>query len=187
MKLIIGLGNPGEQYGKTRHNTGWRALNFLAGKTDWQGQNKFKALVATAKIAGTKVILAKPETFMNNSGLAASQLKNFYKIKKEDILIIYDDLDLPLGTLRLRAGGSAGGHQGLASVLGGLTSESVARLKIGVAEGRPGIQKIPSEEYVLKNFSRKGEKTLAKVLRQVPEIVERWLKGKIIDTTFNIK
>lgn len=187
MKLIIGLGNPGEQYASTRHNAGWRAVKFLAGEAGWRREEKFKALAAVGKIAGQKVILAKPETFMNNSGLAAAKLKNFYKIKNQDILVIYDDIDLPLGTTRLRLDGSAGGHQGLDSVLRTLGSKEIARLKIGIAEGRPGKQKIPSEDYVLKNFSKKGEEILQKVLQLLPEIVEKWVKREIMDTTINVK
>ena len=186
MKLIIGLGNPGEKYEKNRHNTGWRAVEFLAGEAGWNREEKFKALTNVVKLAGQKVVLTKPETFMNNSGQAAAKLKNFYKIKNQDILIIYDDIDLLLGTARLRLQGSSGGHHGLDSVLKSLKSEAIARLKIGIAEGRSGKQKIPSEQYVLKNFSKKGEEVLGKVLCLLPDVAAGWVKGDIKDLTSKV-
>lgn len=178
MKLIIGLGNPGEQYEKTRHNTGFRAVDVLAAHDGWKLSEKFSAEIAETKINNAKVLLAKPQTFMNNSGQAAAKLVRFYKIKKEDVLIIHDDIDLVVGTLRLRPHGSSGGHQGMQSVLSSLESETIARLKIGIAEKRGGKQKVSSESYVLAHPSKAAEATIKKSLALAPEVVERWIGGE---------
>ncbi len=176
MKLIIGLGNPGEQYEKTRHNTGFRAVDSLVDKKDWKENDKFNSLVADIKIGKSKAIFAKPQTFMNKSGEAVGKIARYYKIKKEDILVIFDDIDLLAGTIRLRPSGSTG-HQGMASVLKTLKTENLARLKIGIAEKKAGKQRVPSEDYILKPASKSGETTIKKSLKKVPEIVEVWIKG----------
>jgi PTH1 family peptidyl-tRNA hydrolase len=181
MKLIIGLGNPGEDYEKTRHNTGFRAVDVLADKDDWKMNDKFNAEIAEVKIGKSKIILAKPQTFMNKSGDAVGKITRYYKIKKEDILIIFDDIDLLTGTLRLRPDGSSGGHQGMQSVLTSLKSEKIARLKIGVAETKTGKQRISSEDYILKPASKAGEAKIKKSLKLTEEIIELWLSGT--DTT----
>ncbi len=182
MKLIIGLGNPGAPYEKTRHNTGFHAVDVLAGKNKWKLSDKLNAEITETKIGKTKVTLAKPQTFMNNSGLAASKLARFYKIKREDILVIHDDIDLVAGTLRLRPVGSSGGHQGMQSVLSSLKSDNVARLKIGIAEKKGGKQKLASEDYVLKSPSKQAEATIKKSLKLVPELVESWIGGAMTTT-----
>lgn len=177
MKLVIGLGNPGKQYEKTRHNTGFHAVDVLAGASNWKLSKKFSAEIAETKIGAHKVLLAKPQDFMNNSGLPAAKLVRFHKIKKEDVLVIYDDIDLVAGTLRVRTGGSSGGHQGMQSVLAGLKTDKIARLKIGIAEKFGGKQKISSEDYVLKAPSKKAAEILKKSLALVPEIVASWASG----------
>ena len=178
MKLIIGLGNPGEQYKNQRHNTGFRALDELADKKSFKQNDKFNALISDSKIGKSKVILAKPLTFMNNSGDAVGKIARFYKIKKQDILIIFDDIDLMIGTLRLRQEGSSGGHRGIESVIATLKTEKIARLKIGIAEKKAGKQRVSSEDYILKPASKDAEKILKKSLKQVPDIVEEWLVGE---------
>ncbi|OJI07635.1 aminoacyl-tRNA hydrolase [bacterium CG10_46_32] len=177
MKLIIGLGNPGKQYEHTRHNTGFHAVDIVAGKNKWKLVDKFSTEMCETKIGKSKVLLAKPQTFMNNSGLAASKLARFYKIKKEDILIIYDDIDLIVGTLRLRPEGSSGGHQGMTSILQSLKSEKIARLKIGIAEKQGGKQRVSSEAYVLKPPSKAGAEAIKKSLALVTAITEQWIDG----------
>jgi len=185
MKLIIGLGNPGEQYEKTRHNTGFRAVDVLVDNSDWKMNDKFNAEIAEAKIGKAKALLSKPQTLMNKSGQAVGKIARYYKVKKEDILIIYDDIDLVVGTLRLRPSGSSGGHQGMQSTLSALKTENVARLKIGIAEKKGGKQKLASEEYVLKPPSKAGEEALKKSLKLVPEIIEQWIDGET-NTTVNV-
>lgn len=175
MKLIIGLGNPGSHYAKTRHNTGWRALDVLAGKAVWQAAKKLPSLVAAVNLKGAKVLLAKPQTYMNKSGAAVRALVNFYKIPLPDILIIYDDIDLLVGTTRLRRRGSSGGHQGLASVITALKTENIARLRLGIAEKTAGKQPVPAEDYVLRPFSRAAEVKIKKTLRRLPMLTEQWI------------
>lgn len=175
MKLIIGLGNPGSKYANTRHNTGFRAVDVLAGNTKWQADKKFSSQIVELKKNGAKIILAKPQTFMNESGRAARLLIDYYKIPLADILVIGDDLDLLLGQTRLRASGSAGGHNGLASIIAHLGTEHFARLRIGIAEEKTGKQDLLSEDYVLRPFSKGGEAIIKKSLATLPEILGGWL------------
>ena len=117
MRLIVGLGNPGTKYKNTRHNLGFRAVDVLAGEAKWQDSKKFHAQTAEINLNDEKIILAKPQTFMNESGSAVRRLMDFYKIPASDVLIIYDDIDLLVGDTRLRAEGGSGGHNGMASVI----------------------------------------------------------------------
>ena len=175
MKLIIGLGNPGSKYAPTRHNTGWRAVDVLAGNTKWQTDKKFRSQIVELNKDGAKIILAKPQTFMNESGQAVRLLTDYYKIPLTDVLVICDDIDLLLGETRWRGSGGSGGHNGLASVIAHLGTERFGRLRIGVAEEKTGKQDIPSEDYVLQPFSKNGEAIIKKSLATVPEIVKSWL------------
>lgn len=180
MKLIIGLGNPGTKYELTRHNTGFRALDILAGQSAWKISKKFQSELAEAVMAKTKIILAKPQTFMNKSGTTVAALARFYKIKPADVLIIYDDIDLLVGQLRWRPAGSAGGHNGMASVITSLGTNAVARLRIGIAERTAGKQLIPAEDYVLRPFTKIGEDKIKKSLARVPEIVAEFVSRKLL-------
>lgn len=168
MKLIVGLGNPGKEYEKTRHNIGFRVLDQLV--SDWKGMKKFKGQIAKTG----KIIYLKPQTYMNNSGDSVLAVKQFYKIKPKDIIVIYDDIALPLGKLRIRGNGSAGGHKGVDSIIKKLKSQSFIRLRIGIANNRS--DKIPSEKFVLQKFSANEEKKLKKIIQQSSEAVEMILK-----------
>ncbi|MGN1398557.1 MAG: aminoacyl-tRNA hydrolase [Erysipelotrichaceae bacterium] len=142
MKMIVGLGNPGKQYEKTRHNTGFMVLDRIADKLNIEiNKKEFNALTARNK----QLILVKPQTYMNNSGQAVSQIINYYQIDIEDILVIYDDLDLKYGQLRLRPKGSSGGHNGIKSIINYLHSEDFKRIRIGI-EKNPLID---TADYVL--------------------------------------
>lgn len=176
MKLIIGLGNPGAKYAVTRHNAGFRAVDVLAGHTKWRANKKFNAHIAEIRKGDEAIILAKPQTFMNESGAAARLLIDFYKIPLASVLVIYDDIDLILGETRLRASGGSGGHNGLASVIAHLGTEAIARLRLGIAEEKTGKQNIPAEDYVLQPFSLDGEIKIKKTLAQAPELVQVWLR-----------
>ncbi len=147
MKLIIGLGNPGSQYEHTRHNVGFRVVDMLAAQYSWRWERQHRALIASGNIAGEKVVLAKPITFMNNSGEAVGDLVRWYKLQPEDILVIYDELDLPQGHIRLRAKGSAGGHNGLNSVIHHLHTNQFPRIRVGI--GRPAHHRPETINYVL--------------------------------------
>ena len=139
MKLIAGLGNPGSKYAGTRHNAGFRALNHLAEKYGIQvGENRFNGLIGRGVIEGEKVILVKPLTFMNNSGQCVRAAADYYRIAPEDIIIIYDDISLAPGQLRIRKNGSAGGHNGVKSLIAHLGGQDFARIRVGVGEKPEG-------------------------------------------------
>lgn len=146
MKLLAGLGNPGKEYALTRHNSGFMVIDCLAAKLKLNfNEEKFQASYTLYHLGAETFILAKPLTYMNNSGEAIAALKNYYKLKLEDIIIVHDDLDLPLGKLRLREKGSGGGHKGMGSIISLLGSEEIKRLRIGI--GRD--EKIAVKDYVL--------------------------------------
>ncbi len=170
MKLVVGLGNIGDKYLFTRHNAGFMVLDKICGefKTDKQ----LKSLVAKQ----TGVIYAKPTTFMNLSGEAVRALTDYYGIDLDDILIIYDDLNLDLGTIRFRPDGSDGGHNGIKSIIKHLGSKDFARLKIGVGPQPP----IPSESFVLQNFPKEQHNALKEVLQKSVEAVEFYLGNDMV-------
>ena len=135
MYIIVGLGNPGRKYENTRHNLGFITIDRLASKHDIKVDKiKFKALVGDGRIAGQKVLLVKPQTYMNLSGESVREVANFYKVEPDEIIVIYDDLDLPLGNLRIRKSGSAGTHNGMKSVVYQLKSDQFPRVRIGIGQ-----------------------------------------------------
>ncbi len=147
MKLVIGLGNPGSQYEQTRHNVGFRVVDKLAAQLGWHWERRGRTMVASGTIGPEKVTLVKPLTFMNNSGEAVGELMRWYKLQPEDVLVVYDEIDLPAGKLRLRPNGSAGGHNGLDNVIRHLHTNQFPRLRIGV--GRPTHQRAETINHVL--------------------------------------
>ena len=153
MKLIVGLGNPGEEYEGTRHNTGFIMLDFILGKKAiWKESGITKALENKNSELGKPASFLKPTTFMNNSGNAVAQVKDKNKLKLDDIIIIYDDIDLPIGTMKLSFNKSSGGHNGLESVIKKLKSREFLRIRIGIAATTPSgkIKKPKGEEAMLK-------------------------------------
>ncbi len=137
MKLIVGLGNPGKEYEKTRHNAGFMALDKLADKLGVSVTTaKWNALIAVTRIEGQAVVLMKPLTYMNLSGSAVSQAVQFYKIENCDILVMHDDMDLPVGSLRIRKKGSSGGQKGMESILSSLQTKDINRIRIGVGRDK---------------------------------------------------
>lgn len=182
MKLIVGLGNPGIQYAATRHNIGFEALDTLAETSHISvNKNKFKALIGEGSIGGEKVVLMKPQTYMNLSGEAVGACSSWYKINPDDIIILYDDVSLEVGQLRIRKSGSAGGHNGIKSIIAHLGTEKFPRVKIGVGEKPPGWN---LADYVLGRFSEEEIKVLCPRLKEVAEAVEVIVK-KDIDTAMN--
>lgn len=161
--LIVGLGNPGENYARTRHNIGFRAVDCLAGQLGAKiDRAKFRGLYGQATYKGLKLILLKPQTFMNNSGLSVMDAARFYKLPPERVIVLFDDISLDVGRLRVRAEGSAGGHNGIKSIIGGLNSQSFPRVKIGVgAKPHPDYE---LADWVLSNFTKDEEKLLAPVI-----------------------
>ena len=173
MKLVVGLGNPGLKYAQTRHNFGFMVIEELVrrhGVTLTAGS--FSALSGSVRINGEKVILLMPQTFINNSGRAVGPAANYYRIAPEDILVIYDDLDLALGEVRLRAKGSAGGHNGMKSIIAALGTQEFARLRLGI--DRP----THSEEvinYVLSNFPKADQPLVEEVITTAADAAELWI------------
>ena len=175
--LIVGLGNPGPQYVASRHNIGFRCLERLAAAHDLAFHKRQKqAQVARGTIHGQPVILAKPQTFMNESGRAVVPLAHFYRVVLERLLVVYDDLDLPLGAVRLRPEGGSGGHKGMRSVIEHLGSQDFPRLRIGI--GRPPGRMDPAA-YVLQDFSADEEPLLEGTLERAVVAIETWLREGI--------
>jgi len=187
-KMIVGLGNPGPEYALTRHNVGFQTLDVLAerhglGFDRFQkrarlgiGQLALRGDPESPRNSVYRVVLAKPMTYMNASGEAVGPLAAFYKIAPQDILVVCDDLDLPLGKIRLRPGGGSGGQKGLASISKALGTEEYPRLRVGI--GRPPGQMEPTD-YVLQKFSAGQEKEMAFVRDRATDAIETWLTDGI--------
>jgi peptidyl-tRNA hydrolase, PTH1 family len=176
-RLIVGLGNPGKRYERTRHNVGFRVIDALADR--WMCSRSKAAFggqlgeATTARGADrVKVWLFKPETFMNASGRAVGEVMRFYKLPIENVLVVYDDLALPLGKLRARADGSAGGHKGLADIIQVLGTNVVPRLRVGI-DAPPVPMK--AEDYVLGKFTKDDEVTIKQAIAKSTDAVETWL------------
>ena len=175
--LIAGLGNLGPKYAANRHNVGFRCLERLAADHGLTFDKRQKqARVALGTIGGRRVVLVQPQTFMNESGRAVVPLARFYKIEPERMLVIYDDLDLPLGTVRLRPEGGSGGHKGMRSIIEHLGGQNFSRLRIGI--DRPPGQMDPAA-YVLQNFSAEEEPLLEETLQRAVAAIETWLREGI--------
>jgi peptidyl-tRNA hydrolase, PTH1 family len=179
--LIVGLGNPGEEYARTRHNIGFQCVNELARRHSLDfGKKIAKSRVAEGQIAGQRVALAKPFTYMNLIGQAVVSLSQWYKIAPaQDLLVIYDELDLPFGVLRLRERGSAGTHNGMKSVVGQLGSQVFPRLRIGIGQGPPGRD---AASYVLGRFTREEQEQLPEIIGRAADAVEVVVREGLIAT-----
>jgi peptidyl-tRNA hydrolase, PTH1 family len=178
--LIVGLGNPGKQYERTRHNIGFMVIDALSRQYHimGKGETRFNAIVGTGMIAGHPVVLVQPTTFMNLSGEAVSKLLHFYKIPLERCIVIYDEAALPFGKLRLRADGSSAGHNGIKSIiqcLGGNDKFLRIRLGVGRPGDEPGNQK-PMHHHVLSRFSDEEDKYLARIIEAASEAVNEILQ-----------
>jgi len=173
--LLIGLGNPGREYANTRHNVGFMLVDRIAVRLDARGMKvQSKAIVMTANYEGHKLILAKPQTFMNLSGQSVQGLAHFYKIPLTNLMILSDDLDLPFGTIRIRASGGPGGQRGLSSILERLGTKDIPRLRLGI--DRPPGRMDPAD-YVLQNFSRGDLKSLSEILDHAADAVLEFVKN----------
>ena len=151
-KLVIGLGNPGEEYKNHRHNIGFIIIDKLAQNLSLKFENnKKKSLFTRAKVNNTDLILLKPQTFMNLSGESAIYISKFFNIKPEDIIVVYDDMDIPFGTFKIKKGGSSGGHNGIKSLIAQLQTDDFIRVRVGI--GRPSFGK-KVNDYVLSSFSK---------------------------------
>ena len=165
--LIVGLGNPGLAYRHNRHNVGFMVADALAEKLEIPLKRvKFKAQIGNGKLEGIPIIIAKPLTFMNNSGEAVAPLVRYFKVPLERLLVIHDDMDLPLGTLRMRPSGGSAGHNGMLSIFDKLGTNAIPRLRVGI--GRPPGRMDPAD-YVLQDFPRSEEELLSMVIAQACE------------------
>ena len=155
--LYVGLGNPGRQYSKTRHNVGFNVLNTFAKEVNLEfDQKKFKAVYGKVKLNDVEVYAVKPETYMNLSGEAVREIANYYKIETEAIIVIHDDIDLPLGKLRLRRNGSGGGHNGMKNIINNMNTSEIKRIRVGVDNNKL----IDQKDYVLGKFNKDEEKVM---------------------------
>jgi len=161
--MVVGLGNPGKEYEKTRHNVGFRSVELLAGQLKTKiDRIKFKALTRMVNHQGKKILLVEPQTYMNLSGAAVSALATYYKVKPDHILVIFDDISLPVGRIRVRRDGSAGGHNGIKSIIQSLGTDQFPRVKVGVgAKPHPDYD---LADWVLSKFSAQEEKALGPAL-----------------------
>lgn len=168
--LVVGLGNPGSQYEATRHNVGFRAVDALAKEAGVKiDRAKFQALTAQATVGGVRVLLMKPQTYMNLSGVAVKQAADFYKVPPERVLVLFDDIDLDVGRLRIRRNGSAGGHNGIKSIISSLGSQEFPRIKIGVgAKPHPDYD---LADWVLSRFTLAEQKLLDPAIEHAAEAV----------------
>jgi peptidyl-tRNA hydrolase, PTH1 family len=176
--LIVGLGNPGAEYALTRHNAGVLLVEKLAAKwkCDWANEKKFRARVAKTVQVGRRILLCEPQTFMNLSGETVGALMNFYQLPLQQLIVVVDDADLPLGTIRLRGSGSSGGHHGIESVEQHLASREFARLKIGIGR-KDNLREITG--HVLGRFDKTENELLEKVLDRASGQVETWLEAGV--------
>ena len=183
MKMIVGLGNPGKQYENTRHNIGFMALDRLADSygVSWSQETKFQAKVASAMVDGEKILLVKPMTYMNESGQAVEKMSQYYKIDPDNMLIIYDDLDLPTGKLRLRQSGSAGGHNGIKSIISHLGTSNFKRIRTGI--DRPDKQSVV--DYVLGELRRDEQDKLSSSFDYIQSAIDLWLQSNDFNQVMN--
>lgn len=172
MFLIVGLGNPGREYNNTRHNIGFDAIDVIADKYNIEvSRIKFKGVYGEGFVNGEKVILLKPTTYMNLSGESVREVMDFYKLSEEDILIIYDDVSLDVGRIRIREKGSAGGHNGIKSIIANIGTDVFSRIKVGVGKPQGDLVK-----HVLGTFSKEDREDLNKVLEAVAMASETIIK-----------
>ena len=179
MKLIVGLGNPGKTYARNRHNAGFLCLNYFARLHSIRFDHRqCQARVGIGKMSGEKLLLAEPRTFVNLSGSSVAGLVQKHKIPLSDLLVIYDDLDLPLGKIRLRQSGSSGGHKGMNSIISALGSEDFPRIRVGIGRPQTEEQSISEDaiiNYVLSDFSPQEEAIVKPAIAKVAEAIDCFL------------
>lgn len=178
MKVIVGLGNPGSKYEGTRHNAGFMVIDRLADQWNIDvKQAKFRSVVGEGRVGSEKILLVKPVTYMNLSGEAVHQVVDFYKIDLDDLLVIYDDLDLPPGKIRLRQKGSAGGHNGIKSIISHLGTQEFNRIKVGIGRPGPGGDVV---SYVLSPFSNEQKEEVLEGIELAAKACVTWIESSFI-------
>ncbi|HEY1923099.1 MAG TPA: aminoacyl-tRNA hydrolase [Tepidisphaeraceae bacterium] len=196
MRLVVGLGNPGNEFVATRHNIGWEALDELAARLGWIGKkdefgrlakNKFDGLVLDGSVsihsgATEKVLLLKPTTYMNDSGRSVQAAMAFYQVSPAEMLVVLDDLALPCGKIRIRPGGSPGGHNGLKDIERAIGTDQYPRLRIGIDPAPP---RVPGRDYVLGRFSEEQRRAIGPALERSAAAILTWIE-KGIETAMNV-
>ncbi|MRS26076.1 aminoacyl-tRNA hydrolase [Bacillus sp. RIT694] len=185
MKLIVGLGNPGREYELTRHNIGFMAIDELAKRWNISlNEQKFKGIFGAGFVNGEKVMLLKPLTYMNLSGESIRPLMDYYKIDVEDFVVLYDDLDIPVGKLRLRMKGSAGGHNGVKSTISHLGTQEFQRIRMGIDRPKNGMKVV---DYVLGRFTSEEIPDVSHSIEKAADACEEWLNKPFLQimNTFN--
>ena len=182
MKLVVGLGNPGERYADTRHNLGFRVVEELANRlqatgSSWTEEEKFKSEICRLQPTASGLILVKPQTHMNASGMAVAKIAKYFKVPFSEIVIIHDELDLPLGKIKVRVGGSAAGHRGVESVIEALGDDKFARIRLGIGtlhsqRGERDRQRADTERFVLEPFEPSEKAKVKHVIKQAVEALE---------------
>lgn len=186
MRLIVGLGNPGKEYEKTRHNAGFCVMDAIAEECNASlTTKKFKALIDTIMVQGEKVILMKPQTYMNLSGEAVIQAMNFYNLEPKDIIVIYDDMALPVGKIRLREKGSAGGQNGMKNIIQHLHTQEFPRIRVGIDKD----ENIPIVDYVLGKIRKEDQAAFQQAVKDAKDAALYAVKHSFVDTmsAFNKK
>ena len=177
MYCIVGLGNPGLKYGNTRHNAGFLTIDYLANKYGIDvKKSKFKSLYGQGIISGQKVMLVKPQTYMNNSGEAVREIKNFYKFDVDELIVIYDDIDIEFGTIRIRKKGSAGTHNGMKSIIYQIQDDKFPRIKIAVGK-KPEYMDLAN--FVLSGFTEKEAEVIREEIKLAADSIETMIKSSI--------
>lgn len=174
MKLVVGLGNPDKKYQYTRHNCGFRAIDFYAEKNNLDFKKKFNGLYAEQVVNNEKIILLKPQTFMNLSGNCVQSFANYYNLHVDDILVIYDDVDFETGKFKIKRGGSSAGHNGIKDVINKLKTEQIQRIRVGISKNN-----IELMNYVLGKFSKEDNEKLNKVVEEISNVIEDFSKYDI--------
>ncbi len=176
MFIIAGLGNPGKEYTSTRHNAGYMAIEYLAQKLNVKlNKLKFNSVYGDVSINGEKVMLVKPVTYMNKSGIAIAEIMKFYKIEMENLIVIYDDIDLPLGTLRIRPNGSSGTHNGMKSVISSINSGEFPRIRIGIGRN----EQMDLADYVLQKFTQAEKDVINPIIEKAAEASLEIIKNNV--------
>lgn len=181
MNVVVGLGNPGQEYARTRHNIGFMVIDRLKRELDGSvTRNRFKADITEGRWRSKKLVLVAPQTYMNLSGQSVREVKQWHHLDNEHLLIVYDDMDLPFGVLRMRASGSAGGHNGLKSISEQLGTQAIPRLRIGIGRGRSSVG------HVLSRFSQEESAALPDLIERAAAAVLSWVDRGIIPTMNDI-
>ena len=176
MKLVVGLGNPGKEYDKTRHNCGFRAIDYYAEKNGLSFKSKFNGLYADLVVNNEKLLIVKPQTFMNLSGDCVIQFMKYYNLKVEDLLVIYDDTDFDAGTFKVNRGGSSAGHNGIKDIINKLHTENICRIRVGISKNN-----IALADYVLGRFGKEDDEKVNNILPTIESVIDDFTKMSIDD------